>query len=197
MVGEFAELAGTRTTLQDDRLAHCGEERRGEIKILLRAADHDGQRTFAGTAIAARDRRIERAEAFRRSLGRERTGESRARRGHVDEHTAGLSGRHEALRTAPDFFDIIRVAHHRDHRVDALGCLSWRSGPLGAEREEVICLGLRAGVDRDLMARLEQVSHHALAHHSRADERDFHGRSERRNWFVGKQVGLTGPVSLG
>ena len=96
-----------------------------------------------------------------------------AARGEVDENRTGLRGRKQAVAGEVELFDILGIAYHREDDVRARGSLGGRRGKRGAALHERLGLRLRAVVDGERIARVEDVPGDGRTHDAGANEGDL------------------------
>ena len=183
LVGHLGGLAVTIAADQRDVLAHQLEQRLDAFKHGFRAADHDGQRRIFGTDFAAGYRGVEVVATQRVDFLRKGLGGDRRDRAHVDDHLAHARGRVAgwSLESGGDTclaeqrsFHIGGVGHHHEDDVRTFGDAAGAQALGGTAAGN--CLGhLAAGVDKQLVAGIDQVAGHGRAHDAQANEADFQG----------------------
>ena len=78
-----------------------------------------------------------------------------------------------AVCTQHDLFNLRGVGQHGQHHV--AGLADFRvGGGLGPGGYDLVHAGLVQIADREVIARLEQVLRHGLAHNTKTDQSDFH-----------------------
>jgi hypothetical protein len=133
-----------------------------------------GEDAVLRAGLAARDRRIDEADAlscaelaqFARHLGR--------RRGVVDEDRAAAHAREGAVRTGRDLAQIVVIADAGEDDLLAL-CRLGRGLPEPAAilRHPLLRLGGGAVVDRDLVPLGLEMARHGVAHDAETEESDL------------------------
>ena len=156
------------------------ERRHRGLHVRVLAADEDGQRALARALRAARDGRVDRADAHRRSVAAiflAVAGET------VEQSTSTAPWRMPpAMPRSPSTISS-RSGESETHVKTRSAAFAASAGALGADRAgrgERLLAGARAVVDVQLVAGGEQVPGHGRTHRSEADPGDSHGGNVER-----------------
>ena len=158
------------------RRAHGLQNRLELVEYLFLAAYHEGQGAVNSLGLAAGHRGIQHVDAVLRQLCSDFTGSHGIDGGAVDKRRrlGHLLGQLVVLQH--DGLDVRAVGQHGDHQIHALGSL----GGAGANLRTCslhFFQGTGIAVKHtQLIARLQQVLRHGLAHDAQTDKCNFHCR---------------------
>ena len=194
LVDHLRVLPQARPALVDDRLADDLEQRPDVLERIGVPTDHDRKGGVAGSDVASRDGRVDRADAERARRDVDLPGEGGLARRHVDENRLLASSRQHPARAEHDLADVGGEPDHREDDRRAGRDLGRRVGPVGAAGEEVLRPRAGSRMDGDPVTRVEQVPAHRRPHHAGADpaepllERSSHTHPSRSNQRTSSQV---------
>ena len=149
--------------------------RLGGAEDRLLAADHDGEAAIDGAGLAARHRRVEKAQPIPCRLALQLARELGRGGGVIDQNGARLHAGEGAARAGRDRARVVVIADaHEDDR--------GLRGGLGGRRAVLAAmllgpgLGLRrrAVKDGDVVAGLGEMPRHRITHHAQSEKREFH-----------------------
>ena len=173
LVAELRGLAGAGGVEVEELLAEGLEDGKHRGRLGLGRAEDQREGARLGARLAARDGAVEGVLVLDLGGVMDVAGELRGARGEVDEVGALPRGADEAVGGQVDVLDVRRVADHGKDDVGLAGGVGRRIGPVRAARQERLGLGLRAVVDGDVVAGVEDVAADRGAHDAGADEGDL------------------------
>ena len=178
LVHHLGELARAGAADQRGHLGVGVDHRLRALEFGRVAAAHDAELAVDGAGLAARDRRVDEADAALFRLCMNFPGDSGRRRRVIDENRAALHARQGAVVPVDDGAHVVVVADAHHHEVAILGGVARRCGVFSAVLfRPLLRLGGGAVVDRDVVAAfLREMSGHRVAHDAQAEERDFRHR---------------------
>ena len=173
LVGQLGGVARAHVAAAHHRGAHGAQDVLVLVKDLLLAAHHEGKGAVDGLGLAAGDGGVQHLDAALGQLRRDLLGGHGVDGAHVDEHAARLHVGGHAVLPQHDSLYLGAVGHHGQHHVAGLADLCVGGG-LGPGGYDLVHAGLVQIADREVIARLEQVLRHGLAHNTKTDQSDFH-----------------------
>ncbi len=176
LVARLRDLSSARAADVDDRAPHCREDRLGPLERLDVAADHDRQRSFDRSDLAAGNRSVEEADAMPGAAfceWRHRGRVMGTHRGHDEPFAAAGE---DAVRAVEDRLHVRRVRDHDDDDIAATGDVTRRRHCSGAGGDEEFDRGSRPRMDGERKPCGHDPARHRSTHHAEADEPDVENR---------------------
>jgi hypothetical protein len=172
LVARLDDLAGAVAADVRDRAPELLEERAGALEHRGVAADDDRQRCLLRAHRAARHRAVEHVDPLLRETPREVARGDRRDRREVDDDASRGQRRRSTVLAEQHRLDVGGVGDVGADELGTPGRLGRRGRVARAARDQRARRVAAPNVDRDVVARIEQVPDHRRAHRARTDESD-------------------------
>ena len=175
LIDHLCLLTGTCRANERTGFGIAIDDRQGALENSGVAAKHDRQLTILRTGLAARQRRIEKINAAFRGSITDFAGDFRGGSRVINDNRTGLATLQSAIAAQQHTTNIIVVADTREHDFGAGRSRRWRCfGNSRIPGKPRLRFFRTAIVYADIVASFCQISRHREAHHTKAQERDFH-----------------------
>ena len=173
LVGQLGGVARAHVAAQDHGSAHGLQHGLEAVKDLLLAAHHEGQGAVDGLGLAAGDGGVQHLDVLLGQLRGDLLRGHGVDGAHVDKGGAGAHVGGHAVLAQHDGLHLGAVGDHGHHQVAGLADLVVGGG-LGAAGDDLVHGGLIQVVDSQVIAGLQHILGHGLAHDAQSDQSDLH-----------------------
>ncbi len=177
LIDHLGELPGARGADQVRRPGITIDHGLGALEVGRLAAAHDRQHAVLGARLAARDGRVDGADATLRAEAQELAGDNGRSRGVVDEEAAGGETGEDPRLAQDHGAQVVVVADAGEGHLGAFGrgARARRAPPAvpSVFRDPGFGLGFCTVIDRNVVAGGGDVPGHGIAHHAETDEGDL------------------------
>ena len=175
LVAQLGHVARADAAAEHHGGTHLLEEGLDLLKDLRLAADHECQRAVNGLGFAAGNRSVHHLDAHLLQLRVDFAGGDGVDGGAIQHDGALLQSRSSAVLAEQGFLDVGGIGNHGDEDVHLLGHvrIGLRSSRAHGDQLFHRRLGELVG-NNQLIAGLDQVLCHGLAHDAQADKSNFH-----------------------